>query len=85
MTKKQILGFKPAPRLEQVDNEHSERMEEHRLNDAMILPHDANLGRMEFSERTASLLSIRGRCLLVARRGHPSMSDMSLLSGAKPT
>jgi hypothetical protein len=24
MTEKQILGFKPAPRLEQVDDEHSE-------------------------------------------------------------
>jgi hypothetical protein len=24
MTKKQVLGFKPAPRLEQVNNEHSE-------------------------------------------------------------
>jgi len=24
MTKKQVLGFKPAPRLEQVDNKRSE-------------------------------------------------------------
>jgi hypothetical protein len=26
MTEKQILGFKPAPRLEQVSDEHSERV-----------------------------------------------------------
>src|SRR5262249_50905411 len=32
MTKKQVLDFKPSPRLEQVDAEHSERMQnrEHR-------------------------------------------------------
>ena|SRR6476469_4581716 len=28
MTKKQVLDFKPSPRLEQVDAEHSERMQE---------------------------------------------------------
>jgi hypothetical protein len=28
MTKKQVLDFKPAPRLEEVDDEHSERMQE---------------------------------------------------------
>jgi hypothetical protein len=28
MTKKQILGFKPAARLEQVDDEHPERVED---------------------------------------------------------
>ena len=28
MTKEQVLGFKPAPRHEQVDDEHSERMQE---------------------------------------------------------
>jgi hypothetical protein len=28
MTEKQILGFKPAPRLEQVDDEHSERVQD---------------------------------------------------------
>jgi hypothetical protein len=28
MTKKQVLDFKPAPRLEEVDGEHGERMQE---------------------------------------------------------
>src|SRR5262245_44615673 len=28
MTKKQVLDFKPSPRLEQVDAEHSKRMQE---------------------------------------------------------
>ena len=28
MTEKQILGFKPAPRLEQVGDEHSERVQD---------------------------------------------------------
>jgi hypothetical protein len=28
MAKKQVLGFKPAPRLEQVDDEHSERVQD---------------------------------------------------------
>jgi hypothetical protein len=28
MTEKQILGFKPAPRLEQVDDEYSERVQD---------------------------------------------------------
>ena len=54
MTKKQVLGFKPAPRLEQVGDEHSERVHdrEHRSGHAMILPYDAKPGRMRFSERT---------------------------------
>jgi hypothetical protein len=28
MTEKQILGFKPAPRLEQVGDEHSKRVQD---------------------------------------------------------
>jgi hypothetical protein len=28
MTEKQILGFKTAPRLEQIDDEHSERVQD---------------------------------------------------------
>jgi hypothetical protein len=27
MAKEQVLGFKPAPRLEQIDDEHSERVQ----------------------------------------------------------
>ena len=57
MAEEQILSLKPAPRLEQVGNEHSERVQDrkHRTQlDAMILPHDPNPGRMEFSERTGS-------------------------------
>jgi hypothetical protein len=30
MTEKQILCFKPAPRLEQVGDEHSERAQDHK-------------------------------------------------------
>jgi hypothetical protein len=30
MTEKQILGFKPAPRLEQVGGEYSERAQDHK-------------------------------------------------------
>jgi hypothetical protein len=58
MTEKQVLGFKPAPRLEQIGDEHSERVQDRkpRSNDAMILRHDANLRRMKFSERTGLAL-----------------------------
>jgi len=28
MTKEEVLGFKPAPRLEQIDDEHSERVQD---------------------------------------------------------
>jgi hypothetical protein len=42
MAKKQVLGFKPAPRLEQVDDEHSERMQDWKHRAPMIP------GRMEF-------------------------------------
>ena len=63
MTEKQVLGFKPAPRLEQVGDEHSERVQDrkHRSNDAMILPHDANRRRMTFSERTGTIIPFRLR------------------------
>jgi hypothetical protein len=30
MTEKQVFGFKPAPRLEQVGDEHSERVQNHK-------------------------------------------------------
>jgi hypothetical protein len=54
VAKKQVLGLKPASRLEQVGNEHSESAKDrkHKINDATILSYDVNLGRMEFSERT---------------------------------
>ena len=54
MTKKQILGFEPASRLEHGDDEHSELMQDPNIdpNDVMILPHDANPCWMEFSETT---------------------------------
>jgi len=54
MAENPILSLKPAPRLKQVGDGHSERVQDrkHRFNDAMILPYDANPGRMEFSERT---------------------------------
>jgi hypothetical protein len=54
MTEKQILGFNPAPRLEHIaaNIPSACRIANIALIDAMILPYDANLGRMEFSERT---------------------------------
>ena len=64
MAEKQILGFRPGPRLEQVGEEHSERVQDRKLalNDAMILPYDANPGRTRFSERTGLG---RGYCLMI--------------------
>jgi hypothetical protein len=43
MAKEQVLCFKPTRRLEEVDDEHCERMQEreHRPRSAMILPEDA--------------------------------------------
>jgi hypothetical protein len=53
VTEKKVLGFKLPPRLEQVGDEHSKRVQDRKhQNDAMILPHHANPGRMGFSERT---------------------------------
>ncbi len=55
MAKEQVLGYKPAPRLEQVDDEHSERVEdcEHRPQSCDDSPsRRESLSRMEFSERT---------------------------------
>jgi hypothetical protein len=48
MAKKQVLGFKPPPRLEQVNDEHSERVQIANIafNDAMILPYNANPSRI---------------------------------------
>jgi hypothetical protein len=53
MAKEQVLGFKPTNK--SMMNIPSEcRIESIGLNHAMILPHDAIPGRMEFSERTGS-------------------------------
>jgi hypothetical protein len=54
MTEKQVLSFKPASRLEYVATNITSkcRIASISLNDAMILPHEANLPRMKFSERT---------------------------------
>jgi hypothetical protein len=55
MTEKQILSFKPGPRLTNIPS--ACRIANIALNDAMILSYDANLGRMEFSERTHDAFS----------------------------
>ena len=57
MTEKQILGFKPRPRLEQIgDNMPSERRIVYIApNDGLILPHRTNPGPMEYSEETQLL------------------------------
>jgi hypothetical protein len=61
LTEKQILGFKPAPRLAHVSYEHSERVWDRNIaqNDAMILPYDANPDRMTFSERISGCVMQR--------------------------
>ena len=66
MTKKQILSFKPASRLEQsATNIPSEcKIASIGPDDAMILPHDANPGRIKSSERT-----IITKCGLTFRLG----------------
>jgi hypothetical protein len=56
MAKEQVLGFQPAARLEQIDDEHSKRVQdcEDRSQSCDDSTYDANPGRMEFSERTGS-------------------------------
>jgi hypothetical protein len=51
---KQVLGFKPAPRAERVDDQHRKQMTEskYQSDDALILPHCANPPRMRFSGGT---------------------------------
>src|SRR5262245_29558807 len=57
MTEEQVLGFKPHTRPEYVGDEPSKQLQDrkHRLNDATILPYDANPRRTEFSERTGAV------------------------------
>jgi hypothetical protein len=52
MTEKQVLGFKRAPRLVQIDDEHPSefRIASIGRNHAMILPNDTNPGKIEFSK-----------------------------------
>jgi hypothetical protein len=65
MTEKQILGFNPAPRLEHIaaNIPSACRIANIALIDAMILPYDANLGRMEFSERTPPTQNALSLCV----------------------
>ena len=70
------VGLKPAPRLKQVGDEHSERVQDrkHRSKrDAMILPHNANPDRIEFSERT----TYRWFCALSIKDKIPDHSAFS--------
>jgi hypothetical protein len=55
MAEKQILNFKPASRLEQIDDQHFERVQDckHPRKSCDDSPTEANPGRMKFSERTA--------------------------------
>jgi hypothetical protein len=71
MAKEQVLRFKPARRLEEVDDEHCERMQEreHRPRDhAMILPDDspdAIFGRDRFSIHIrGAICAWVGNCLI---------------------
>jgi hypothetical protein len=57
MTEKQVLGFKPAPRVEQAGVPSECRIASIGPDDAMILPHDTNPGRIKFSEGTTEMLS----------------------------
>jgi hypothetical protein len=60
VTKKKVLGFKVPPRLEQVGANIPSACKTANIaqNDAMILPHDANPGRMEFSEKDTLGLTV---------------------------
>jgi hypothetical protein len=57
VTEKHVLSFKPPPRFEQVATNIPSACKTANIaqNDAMILSYEANLGRMEFSERTGAI------------------------------
>jgi hypothetical protein len=50
MSEKQVLGFEPPPRLEDVADDHQKQLQDrkHRPDDAMILDHIANPGGWNF-------------------------------------
>jgi hypothetical protein len=80
MTEKQVFGLKPTSRLEQVaTNIPSEcRIASIDPDDAMILPHDANPGRIEFSETTALLPGARAHCISIGRSAAQQRECMSI-------
>src|SRR2546430_10752454 len=52
MTQKEVLNFKPAPRLEQIGDKCSNQMIANiALDDGLILPHSANPTGSNFRER----------------------------------
>src|SRR5262245_23108024 len=54
MTQKEVLNFKRASRLEQIRDKCPKQVDDrkHRIDDALILGHRANLGWIEFSGMT---------------------------------
>src|SRR5262245_33185810 len=80
MTEEQVLGFKPHTRPEYVGDEPSKQLQDrkHRLNDATILPYDANPRRTKFSERTP-LSSAKNYFFLA-----PARVMLLIASGARP-
>src|SRR5262245_15138492 len=95
MTKKQVLDFKPARRLEEVDDEHSKQMpeREHRPRSCDDSTRQCDsLSRMGFSERTAglrrsvmTLLSISCECLKCRNPKTRSTATIARLEFAPPT
>jgi hypothetical protein len=55
MTEKDILGFKPASRLEQIGEIRSKQVDDrkHRIGDALILPHRAHPAGSNFGNHGA--------------------------------
>ena len=83
MTEKQILGFKPRPRLEQIgDNMPCERRIVYiAQNDGLILPHRTNPDPMEYSEGTQLLTPQNGR--LKSKDNKPQPTGEARLAHAK--
>ena len=70
MPKKEVLDFKPAPRLEQIDDKRPKRVEDGSIDpkDALILPHRANPAGWNFRER-------QPRCPCAQSLHHSSRAD----------